>query len=292
MIRYDRKGSDRPVYPPQEVLPDGTLLAARLTPDYYAVRDPLIQSRISRLLDGEPLEQLLKDLRARLFDERVVEYLVLADWLLTHGTVDRLLDVGCVLNNKLVSTLLPARVEVLHLCNPAPERLAIGSLPVEFHRASLRAMSGAGRQFERISCISTIEHIGYDNSQYGLRQPATHAAPQLETLVQAMQDLSSLTAEGGRLLLSVPYGFREVLTHPVTRRIGSQVFDFPSINEGIGVLGALGFETDLRVFQAYDNGWCQVSAADCRARYAQGCPAAAAVAFVSARRVGEPVRCG
>ena len=84
-------------------------------------------------------------------------------------------------------------------------------------------------------------------------------------------------APGGRLLVSFPYGLREVLEHPSTHRIGSQVFDRNSLQHALQTLQDAGVKGRAEVYQAADRGWARVAPEACAARYADGCPAAAAV---------------
>ena len=89
---------------------------------------------------------------------------------------------------------------------------------------------------------------------------------------------------GGHLLISVPFGFREAMVHPVTHKISFQVFDKESIDMGLQALDHEGIEAQVEVLSISDEGWFIDDPATCRARYADGCPAAASVAMVRAWR--------
>jgi len=143
-----------------------------------------------------------------------------------------------------------------------------------------------GEQFTLVTCLSTIEHIGYDNSQYGLKTPARYTTPTVEPLVNALRKLAQLLTPGGSMLVSFPFGHREVLVHPVTRKIASQVFDFAALKEGLAVLQSEGVTSEVEVFAASETGWGPVDARTCDLRYADGCPAACAVTFVRGKKEG------
>ena len=60
----------------------------------------------------------------------------------------------------------------------------------------------APSSFELILCVSTIEHIGRDNTRYGLDGGRGLSAPDQ----MAMQSMAEWLEPGGRLLLTVPFG--------------------------------------------------------------------------------------
>ena len=125
-----------------------------------------------------------------------------------------------------------------------------------------------------------IEHIGFDNSQYGINLPAQYSEPSVEPFIISLRKLAELCRPGGSMLISFPYGHREVLVHPITEKKSSQVFDFSSIEVGLAELRSKGFHTELKVFAADINGWSIINPRTCDLRYADGCPAASAVAMM------------
>jgi hypothetical protein len=251
---------------------------------YFARRNPLVQSLIERIRSGEPLASVLRGIPARQYDERLLEYPVFADWLLSHKIGSDILDVGCVLNNRLVSNLLGERCGAVWFCNPSVEQVWPLTNPTFYHVADLTKAFASGPRFPLVTCLSTIEHIGYDNSQYGGDQPGQFTDPRPETLADACRSLIALTAPSGALLITVPYGFAEALVHPVTRKIASQVFNERGLQNAVTTLRNDLVDCEYRVFQAFEDGWTQVDPASCTARYADGCPAAAAVAVITATR--------
>lgn len=249
---------------------------------YYARRDPLIQKLLVRIQEGDALQDVLLGFPAKKYDERVLEYPYFLSWLLARKELaENLLDVGCVLNNKLVNQVLQQNVTSLWFSNPAIEPLAL-SFPVNYHVAALRQAFPGGAQFSLVTSLSTIEHIGYDNSQYGIDVSTQYDQPSEHPYLQALTLLAEFTAPGGSLLVSVPFGFREIMVHPVTRKKALQVFDYASIKVGATLLSDIGFAVRLEVFQAYDNGWHLVDPSKSNVKYADGCPAACAVAFLVA----------
>jgi SAM-dependent methyltransferase len=69
-------------------------------------------------------------------------------------------------------------------------------------RADVRRLAYRDNVFELIYCISTIEHVGRDNTRYGLPPEPPDPDADLTTLLE----LARVLAPTGRLLISVPLG--------------------------------------------------------------------------------------
>ncbi len=258
-------------------------MAKVLNDSYYVARNTLITGFIQKVGMGESVDQVLSGFDARQYDERVAEYTYFSAWLQRAGKQAEILDVGCVLNNSLVDPVLTTSCESVWFCNVDLEPVAV-EVPVYYHLSTLQDAFQNGRKFDVITSLSTIEHIGYDNSQYGSSVPAIYTEPEVEPLVNSIVKIVDLLNVGGRFLISVPYGCREVLIHPYTLKKASQVFDFDAIQAAINAISAKVSELEFDVYQISSEGWSKVDAEQCQARYADGCPAAAAVAFISAVR--------
>lgn len=132
------------------------------------------------------------------FCERVVEI----PWVLRQlpRPVDRLLDVGTafaptVYHRQLVR--LPARER--HGVDLAPF-----SLPgVVAHQADARALPFPDASFDRVVCISALEHMGLDNERYlGPNGSARDESGD----VTALRELGRVAGPAGRVLVTVPGG--------------------------------------------------------------------------------------
>jgi SAM-dependent methyltransferase len=69
-------------------------------------------------------------------------------------------------------------------------------------RADIRALPFETDRFDFVTCISTLEHIGLDNRQYGIDGQRDHDAGDLV----ALRELGRVLRPGGSLLVTVPSG--------------------------------------------------------------------------------------
>lgn len=247
-------------------------------------QDQKAEALLRQLLEGASLDDVLSDFDAKVFGERLVEYPVFFDWLRQQPTGLELLDVGCVLNKAFLGPFLAARCRALWLCNPALEPIAIEGLPVYYHAAALAEAFARERTFRAITCLSTLEHIGYDNSHYGVSLPARFTQPDETPFVESFAQLSRLLASGGRLLISFPYGRREVLIHPRSGRGASQVMDHAAVQRCMPVFNEAGVDVEMEVYAATAAGWKRQDPENDDFRYADGCPGAEAVAILKGHR--------
>jgi SAM-dependent methyltransferase len=132
-------------------------------------------------------------------NERVIEI----PWLLAQNPFGKMLDAGSSLNHAEYLDHLQPVVSDLHIVTLAYEGSAYPERGI-----SLRNLPYDKGCFDTVASISTLEHIGMDNSGYGSNAPPS-ADPARES-ERAVRELARVLNKGGRLLLTVPYGRREV----------------------------------------------------------------------------------
>ena len=135
----------------------------------------------------------------RLLSERAVEI----PWVLANYRGEqRVLEVGYAFaEDRYVTTLKELRIPMLvglDLSPASDDRLGV-FLAVQ---ADVRTPVFRDDFFDLILMISTIEHVGRDNSGYGLGGSDGTDRPD----IAAIQQLARWLRPGGRLLLSVPFG--------------------------------------------------------------------------------------
>ena len=127
-------------------------------------------------------------------DERVVEI----PWVLARLRGGRALEVGYAFAEApyLAALLLAGFDELTGVDLAAAE--VPGMATVE---ADVRELPFAAGAFDLVLCVSTLEHIGADNTGYGLQ-----AETDAESRSAALRELRRVLAPDGRLLITVPCG--------------------------------------------------------------------------------------
>jgi SAM-dependent methyltransferase len=134
----------------------------------------------------------------------------------------------------------------------------------EIVQADIRQLPFAPATFELIFCISTLEHIGCDNSVYGLAAEHDPGG-----MARALRELRRVLAPQGRMLVTVPCGEHEdhgwFLQQPVSAWLA--LFE----RAGLGV-------NEREVYELRADGWRRARRFSERGvRYGSRGPAASAV---------------
>jgi SAM-dependent methyltransferase len=190
-------------------------------------------------------------------DERVVEI----PWAFSryHGG-RRVLDVGYAnAEPDYVAALVSLAPELL----VGVDLAAVDVLGMTTVVADVRALPFDAEAFDVVFCISTLEHVGKDNSVYG----AQHERDP-EGIPQALGELRRILGRRGRLLLSVPAGAEEDHEWFVQRD--------PAVWRGL--FARAGFDVlEHELYELFDHGWRSVARVTDGLRYGERGPGASAV---------------
>jgi SAM-dependent methyltransferase len=117
-------------------------------------------------------------------------------------------------------------------------------------RGDIRALPIARGSIDFVACVSTIEHVGHDNSRYG----ATATTASTDATVDALAELRRVLSRRGRLLVTVPVGRPE--DHGWFRQ-----FDVAGWRAAVAGAGLHSLEEELFARDP-DGGWRQCGPAD------------------------------
>lgn len=200
-------------------------------------------------------------------DERCIEM----SWILSrYRGEQRVLDVGYAFAHAAYLVAL-TRLGASRLTGVD---LATAEVPgLEGVQADLRDLPFEEGAFDLVLCISTLEHVGYDNTVYGLEVERDD-----EGIPRALGELRRILSSRGRLLLTVPCGEPGDHGWFVQRPAAGWVEQF----EEAGFL-----VSEHEVYELGPDGWAALAPpAESRARYGELGPGAGAVLCAELRPPG------
>ena len=179
-------------------LAEGTLSRATLVHELASseehVRVRELDDAIALGLGARSRRERLRWLQASRADERVVEIPWVLSRLRTRG---RVLDVGYAFAEAAyLAALLRADVDLVGV--DLAERDVEG---LEQVQADVRSLPFADRSFDQVLLVSTLEHVGADNSVYGIAGDRDDGAREA-----ALRELARVLTRNGSLLVTVPLG--------------------------------------------------------------------------------------
>jgi SAM-dependent methyltransferase len=183
---------------------DADLPPVPWTQPYQELRERTLRAA---LMDPEMLARFAETRRlpvgyGRGLDERCVEY----PWLLAHLPAGpaRLLDAGSSLNHMLLLEQPLLMSKRIHIVTLAPEPECFWQRGISYVFEDLRDLPFKDGCYDIVVSVSTLEHVGCDNTFYTGTFPS--AEDRLEDFVLAARELARVLRPGGTALLTVPYG--------------------------------------------------------------------------------------
>jgi len=219
---------------------------------YWEYRNAFI---LSVLRDEKQMERfrtnqsLAPGYGARL-DERVVEY----PWVLSRLEINAnlLLDAGSTLNwcDLLDLPVLARRSVVIYTLAPGS---VYSRSNISYIYGDLRSTILRDSCFDEVICISTLEHVGMDNTLV-YTQDDRYREASLDDHLLVVKEFRRLLRPGGRLFVTVPFGRFQNLGW-------LQQFNDAMIDRVTAAFG--GHVRDQAFFKYSLNGWALATAAAC-----------------------------
>jgi SAM-dependent methyltransferase len=252
----DREARDRSL----AKLAEGTLSRATLihelasSDEHRRVRE--LDDAVALGLGARSRGERLSWLQAPLADERVIEI----PWVLSRLRSGRVLEVGYAFAERAyLAALLRAGIDVVGV-----DLTSADVEGIETVEADARELPFGDRSFDQVLLVSTLEHIGADNTLYGIESDGDD-----DGRMAALRELRRVLRTNGSLLVTVPLG--EPGDHGWFRQ--------DDVRGWTGLYAAAGwFVEDVEAYELSDEGWrAAPSFAAAGVRYGERGPAASAV---------------
>lgn len=185
-------------------------------------------------------------------DERIVEYPWFFSRLPARG--GNLLDAGSVLNFDYILSHEKLSDKKIFISTLAPELLCFWEKGVSYVYEDLRESCYRDGLFDWIVCLSTLEHVGMDNTIVYTKDSAKMENDRWAHLL-AIKEFRRILKPGGVLYISVPFGRHE-------NHGWQQVFDGAMVDRIIKVFSPA--MVNENYFKYETEGWKAASRVDCR----------------------------
>jgi SAM-dependent methyltransferase len=175
------------------------------SPGYYTAKKDTICAAIDEGL-------LMKDSKlpsgyGSRIDERSIEY----PWLFAQlpAKPGKVLDAGSALNHGFLIERAPLNNAELTIMTLAPEKRCFWDRSISYVFGDLRHTMFRDASFDVVVSVSTIEHIGLDNTML-YTSDATKKENDADGYLSAINEFKRILKPGGFCLITVPYGKHEV----------------------------------------------------------------------------------
>lgn len=181
-------------------------------------------------------------------DERVIEL----PWVLSRFAKNdsALLDAGSALNHEYLLDLAIMHSRKIVICTLAPEVVHRRS-NISYVYDDLRSSMFRDEYFDDITCISTLEHVGMDNTAI-YTNDQRFKENSANSYLSVVKEFKRLLKRGGTAYITVPFG--KYKNHGWL-----QLFDHAMVEQVCQVFGGTSFQ--VAYYQYFSDGW-QISTVD------------------------------
>ena len=187
-------------------------------------------------------------------DERIVEI----PWImreLEKIRYGKILDAGCTLNfNYLIKRIIKNKNN-LTFVNIFPEKNVFKSNLVEYKTQDISKLEQDGNIYDIITCISVLEHVGFDNSMYDLKKTKDIYKIDINLYKNALVELKRVLKNDKWLYLTIPFGKKTIFRN-------YQQFDINDLNSIIKIFSPKQFKTYFYKFENLQ--WNEVDQIKCQ----------------------------
>ena len=183
-------------------------------------------------------------------DERIVEIPWIVNELKKNKGV--LLDAGSTLNFRYILKRI-SHFKKIFITTLYPEKVFYNDLNISYTYEDLSNLSFKKNFFDIITCISTLEHIGFNNEIYNYGRYKTNKRAKID-IKKVLFNLKRVLKKNGVLLITIPFGKKGLYEN-------MQQFGHKDLRN---ILSYLKFKKkDIIYYAFYNNKWQKVSEKKC-----------------------------
>ena len=206
--------------------------------------------RINKYLDSKAKKLYVKN--ASGLDERIIEYKWIFNQLGKIKKNGKLLDAGSTINFpdilKRIKNKYKITIQTLY-----PENYCFYDEGISYVYEDLSKKIFKDNSFDIITCISTLEHIGFDNKIYNKLSKFKNIGRNIDYL-KVIENFRKCLKKGGTLLLTLPYGIHQKFNN-------LQQFDEKMVNK---IIKKFNPSRKLIKYAKYSNKiWCECLKKEC-----------------------------
>ena len=188
-------------------------------------------------------------------DERIVEI----PWVINKikkRKNNKILDVGCTLNFDYLLDYFQKNNKIFFI-NIFKEKNSFFSNNISYIQNDICNSFFQENTFDVITCISVLEHIGFDNNIYNFEKKLSNKKKIInqKLFVSALKEMKRIIKPGGKIFLSFPFGKKQLF-------LNYQQFDFKVINLINKIFNPR--KINLKFFKYENNIWKFSNMNDCR----------------------------
>jgi len=176
-------------------------------------------------------------------DERIIEY----PWLFSklNDSYEVLLDAGSILNYDFLLLNPKLNNKKIFISTLAPENNCYWKNGISYVYEDLRESCFKNDFFDKIACISTLEHVGLDNTLL-YTSDISKKENICDSYLIMIKEFKRILKTNGKLFITIPYGKR--------KNFGwFQIFDQQMVETIINTFNCNNYS--LEYYQYKNNGW-------------------------------------
>ena len=190
---------------------------------------------------------------SKYIDERIVEI----PWVIKElkKIKGNMLDAGSTLNKYYIIKEIK-HFKKIFFTTLFPEKKYFNNLNISYTYEDLCDLSFKDNYFDVVTCISTLEHIGFDNKiyNYGNFKHSRKKIGKETKLHQALKNMKRVLKRNGTMLISVPFGKFFFFNN-------MRQFDSSGIKKLIKILKPKKYT--MKFFKYYNNNWHETLEKNC-----------------------------